>query len=134
MYQEEKVARDAYTVLSEKWGSRVFSNIKKSEQRHMDAIKRLLERHNIPIPAIEDETGVFENEDLQNLYNQLMEQGLSSEEEALKVGVAIEETDIADLEERMVGAPDEVVKVFKNLLRGSQNHLRAFNRTLERMQ
>ena len=133
MYQEEKVARDVYKSLNSKWKLKVFKNIQKSEQRHMDAIKNLLEKYNIPVPVIEDEVGVFENDDLQDLYNQLLEQGLESKEEALRVGVLVEETDIADLEERMVNAPSDIVKVFSKLLRGSQNHLRAFNRTLDRV-
>jgi hypothetical protein len=133
MYQEEKVARDVYTVLGKKWKLRVFKNIQRSEQRHMDAIRSLLEKYDLPIPAIDDEIGSFDNEDLQALYNQLVDLGLVSKEEALKVGVTVEETDIADLEERMQNAPDDVKKVFSHLLRASQNHLRAFNRNLDRL-
>jgi hypothetical protein len=133
MYQEEKVARDVYRVLGDKWKIRIFKNIQKSEQRHMKAIKSLLEKYNLPIPVIEDETGVFDNEDLQALYEGLVDRGLSSKEEALRVGILIEETDIADLEERIVDAPNKIKRVFSRLLKGSQNHLRAFNRVLDKL-
>lgn len=52
---------------------------------------------------------------------------------ALRVGAAVEEIDILDL----LGALDhtdkaDIVRVYENLLSGSENHLRAFVRTLER--
>ena len=42
MRQEEKLARDVYLILYEKWGLVIFSNIANSEQSHMNAIKTLL--------------------------------------------------------------------------------------------
>jgi len=132
MYQEEKLARDLYAALGEEWGSRIFSNIQRSEQRHMDAVRGLLEKYSVPVPVIEDTPGVFENEELQALYEQLLEQGSLSEKEALEVGVLVEETDMEDLNERMKGATDDMVAVFEKLLKGSENHLRAFNRNLDR--
>jgi len=133
MYQEEKVARDVYTALDDVYHQKVFANITKAEQKHMDQVKGLLESYGIPVPVIEDTQGVFENEELQSLYDALVVQGEQSQEEAYKVGVLIEETDIADLEERMMDAPDDVVKVFGHLLKGSENHLRAFNRQLDKV-
>jgi len=132
MYQEEKLARDLYAALGEEWGSRIFSNIQRSEQKHMDAVRGLLEKYSVPVPVIEDAPGVFENEELQALYEQLLEQGNLSEQEALEVGVLVEETDMEDLNERMEGATDDMVAVFEKLLKGSENHLKAFNRTLDR--
>ena len=42
---EEKLARDVYTVLGERWNARVFLNIKLSEQTHMEAVRRLLNKY-----------------------------------------------------------------------------------------
>ena len=54
-------------------------------------------------------------------------------EEALAVGVLIEETDIADLIERLAGleetAPD-VHNMYSHLLTGSEHHLAAFQSLL----
>jgi hypothetical protein len=36
MREEEKLARDVYIALYEKWGLRTFLNIAESEQQHMD--------------------------------------------------------------------------------------------------
>ncbi len=131
MYQEEKVARDVYRKLGDIWGERVFLNIQNAEQRHMDSIRGLLEKYNIPVPVIDDTEGQFENGELQGLYDMLVAQGENSLIDALNVGVLVEETDIADLQARMGGVPDDVQAVYESLLNGSYNHLRAFNRVLD---
>ena len=133
MYQEEKVARDVYKTLGDTWGLRLFYNIQNSEQQHMDAIKLLLEKYSLPVPVVEDTVGVFENEELQSLYDQLIEQGKASLEDALNVGVLVEETDIADLETRMTDVPDDIKAVYETLSKASYSHLNAFSRVLERM-
>jgi hypothetical protein len=131
MFQEEKLARDVYIALGEMWEQRTFLNIQKAEQSHMDAIKRLMEKYHVRIPVDEDALGEFSDENLQNLYNQLIEQGSDSLEEALEVGVLIEETDIDDLKERRKEAPRNIRRVYNKLLRGSYRHLDAFNRALD---
>lgn len=129
---EEKLARDVYIVLGDKWNARVFLKIKLSEQTHMDAVKRLLDRYGISDPLLSDEVGVFPNEYFQNLYNELIEQGSVSLIEALKVGVKIEELDIKDLEYQLVNVVDnpDIIRVYTNLKKGSINHLKAFTRNL----
>ena len=132
MREEEKLARDVYINLYERYGIKVFNNISKSEQTHMDAIKYLLEKYSIDDPVETDVKGVFKNQELQILYNQLIEQGNKSEIDALKSGALIEEVDINDL----INAIDEDVDnvdielVYNNLLKGSENHLRAFVKNL----
>jgi len=62
----------------------------------------------------------------------LIEMGEQSLADALKVGAAIEEIDILDLEEALEFVQDpSVQRVYENLLKGSENHLRAFTSTLE---
>jgi hypothetical protein len=129
---EEKLARDVYTVLGDKWNARVFLNIKISEQTHMDAIKRLLIKYNITDPLITDEVGIFPDEDFQNLYNELVLKGNQSLKDALLVGVEIEELDIKDLDFQLTNVVDspDIIRVYTNLKFGSLNHLAAFNRNL----
>ena len=134
MYEEEKLARDVYITLGNIWNTRVFSNIQNSEQRHMNSVKYLLNKYNVEVPVLSDDIGVFVNEEIQALYNELVEKGKESLKDALEVGVIIEETDIADLEEKKVGATADIQRVFDNLLKGSYNHLRAFNRNLQRVE
>ncbi|MCB9288908.1 MAG: DUF2202 domain-containing protein [Lewinellaceae bacterium] len=133
MREEEKLARDVYLGLYELWDYKVFSNIARSEQRHMDAVLCLIERYGLADPAEGKGIGEFEDSHLGGLYATLMAQGRESLEAALKVGAAIEDLDISDLQEN-IGNPDvdndDVLAVFNNLTKGSRNHLRAFTRSL----
>lgn len=133
MREEEKLARDVYLTLYDLWGVSVFDNIAGSEQTHMDALLTLLERYGLDDPAAGLGIGEFANSDLQALYNQLVAQGSQSLVEALRVGAAIEEIDILDLQEYM-GETDnpDIQQVYQSLTKGSENHLRAFVSVLER--
>jgi len=125
MREEEKLARDVYNALYTFWGQPTFQNIATSEQAHMDEIKLLLDRYSLADPALEP--GSFSDPNLQALYDQLLAQGSISLVEALKVGAAIEEIDILDLEERLVSTDNaDIQQVFNNLMMGSYNHLNAF--------
>jgi hypothetical protein len=126
MREEEKLARDVYLVLYDRWRLAIFSNISQSEQTHMDAIKTLLDRYGLPDP-VTAEVGEFSDRALQKLYDDLIAQGSISEVEALKVGVTIEETDIDDLNTAIATTIRKDIKtVYGNLLQGSLNHLKAF--------
>ena len=131
--EEEKVARDVYLTLYETWDSQVFSNIARSEQSHMNAVKTLLDRYDIADPAAGTDIGQFTNPDLQALYDDLTAQGQISLAEALRVGALIEEVDIADLIEELAAVEhSDIQRVYGQLLQGSENHLRAFVSNLER--
>jgi len=83
-------------------------------------------------PAKDKANGEFSNPDLQALYDELIAQGSLSLTDALKVGAAIEEIDILDLEEYIDQTNDtEITMSYQNLLEGSYNHLRSFVRLLE---
>lgn len=132
MREEEKLARDIYLSLYNTQGLRVFNNIANSEQQHMYAVKVLLDFYEIDDPVSEDVLGKFQNSDLQNLYDVLLQQGNESQIEALKVGAAIEEIDVLDLE-KIIEDPEtnsDIQTVYGNLKKGSENHLRAFVRNL----
>lgn len=130
LIEEEKLAHDVYTVMYQKYGALVFGNILKSEETHQGRVLTLLQARNIADPRSE-ELGVFKNQELQTLYNQLIEQGNKSEVEAYKVGVIIEEKDIADISEQLATATEQdVISTLEDLRRGSESHLRAFNRQL----
>ncbi len=129
MREEEKLARDVYLALYDKWQLPVFQNIARAEQMHMDAIGNLIAGFGLddPVAQTQDQRGVFVNADLQNLYNQLVSQGSASEVDALKVGATIEDLDIKDLDDALARTEnDSVVTVFQNLKRGSEAHMRAF--------
>ncbi len=132
MREEEKLAHDVYVTLSEQWDLRVFNNIARAEQQHTDAVAYWLEYYDLSDPTVGFEFGEFDNDDLQALYDKLVAQGSQSVADALKVGSAIEEIDILDLQERLeVTDNSALVRLFENLERGSENHLRAFVQNLD---
>ena len=130
MREEEKLARDVYTALGEQWGTQIFTNIAASEQRHMDQVATLLGTYGIEDPAAGNGPGEFTDPDLQALYDRLVAQGSTSLTDALGVGKAIEELDIADLKASATSAED-VQAVWDRLEAGSNNHLRAFESQLD---
>jgi len=133
MREEEKLARDVYLRLYDLWNINIFKNIAASEQTHTDAIKALLDSYSLDDPMSNDENGVFANDDLQALYNQLVDQGSQSLEDALKVGAAVEEIDILDLEKYIAQTDNaDIQMVYENLLKGSRNHLRSFAETIQK--
>ncbi len=129
--EEEKLARDVYLALNDIWQYRVFENIARSEQQHMDSMLSLIDRYNLEDPALTP--GKFTDPELQALYDTLVERGAESLEEALLVGALIEEVDIEDLVVDMAAADNEDIDaIYDSLLRASYNHLRAFVSQIDR--
>ena len=132
MREEEKLARDVYNTLGEKWGMQIFTNIAKSEQTHTDAIKVLLDRYEIEDPVKNDSVGVFTSLELNGLYQNLLEQGNLSLLDALTVGAIVEDLDIKDLNELSAKTDNaDIITTYNNLNKGSRNHLRAFMRLIK---
>jgi hypothetical protein len=126
MREEEKLARDVYIKLYEKWNVPIFSNISNSEQTHTDSVKFLIDRYGLNDPSV-NEVGKFTNSTLQALYDSLLEKGNNSLEDALIVGATVEEVDIIDLKEAISHTDKADIKtVYENLMKGSRNHLRSF--------
>jgi hypothetical protein len=128
MREEEKLARDSYLTLYDQWHLAIFYKISNSEVMHMSKVKDLLDRYGLPDPAAGNPVGVFTNPILQQLYNDLMAQGSQSSMEALRVGVTIEEVDIADLQKYLaLTNKADIINVYAMLMNGSYRHLDAFN-------
>ncbi|MCB9419080.1 MAG: DUF2202 domain-containing protein [Ardenticatenaceae bacterium] len=133
MREEEKLAHDVYIALYSIWGMNLFQNIAASEQTHTDSVLALLNTYGLTDPVGSNPAGVFVNADLQALYDQLVASGSQSLADALRVGAAIEEIDILDLDKAIAETGQaDIVQVYQSLRAGSENHLRAFVSTLER--
>ncbi len=132
--EEEKLARDVYKTLGDLWGINSFNNIASSEQQHMDTMARQLENYGLEDPVKDDTVGVFTNPELADLYQQLVERGSQSPQEALQVGAYIEELDMLDLQQAIDEAADQpaLVSSYENLLKGSRNHMRSFVGQIEK--
>ena len=110
----------------------IFGNISESEQRHMDAVRSLIEKYGLVDPVANDEVGEFTNTDFAEFYKKLVEDEEINYCDALQVGIDIEVLDIEDIEIALndVEARD-VNRVLNNLLNGSYNHLNAFTSQYE---
>jgi len=128
MIEEEKLAGDIYDALYQQTGLQVFDRIGDSEDQHLSTLLQQAQiaglnlDHILALPE-----GQYSNPELQTLYDTLLASGSVSVTAALEVGVAIEQTDIADLQlalADLVGTP--LGTAYANLSSGSANHLAAF--------
>ncbi len=126
MREEEKMARDVYLKFNRDYGQTVFSNIASSEQTHMDAVLNLMNIYNVDDTSTGVE-GTFNNSELQDLYDALIEMGSTSLEDAYLASALIEETDIRDLDEFSAGiTATDILATYEKLNCGSRNHLRSY--------
>ncbi|MFZ1527221.1 MAG: DUF2202 domain-containing protein [Ferruginibacter sp.] len=135
MWQEEKLARDAYDFMYSRYQTNPFGNIRHSERRHMHEMENLLEKFGVKDASQADTAaGKFSDTSLAMLYKTCISKSSLSMKEALSGGALIEETDIKDLQLRISHTSNkEIIASFQYLLMGSENHLRAFNRRLGNM-
>lgn len=131
MYEEEKLASDVYKTLYDKWKTPAFSNIYNTELRHQQAVKELINTYGI---AVDDKLpiGEFDDEHLQQAYDDLIKKGMQSEENALIVGAYVEELDIQDLNRLLKhDNPADIASTYEWLNMGSRNHLRGFVNSMQ---
>lgn len=131
--EEERMARDLYDALGEAHdGLMPFERIEVSEQRHRDAVARLITLKGGTLPA-EEIPGVYENAEIQQLYDDWLARGLTSPQEAFQVGIELEIADIDHLRSTIEELDDaDVDRVLGHLLSASENHLAAFEKAANR--
>lgn len=128
MVEEEKLAKDVYNEMYNMWGLLIFYNIYLSEIQHENAISRLFEKYDLTNPNDSNLPGEYDNEELQQLFDDLIEQGSASVKEAIAVGVQIELKDLEDIQYYLdyIVESKDIERVYENLLAGSEIHLAAF--------
>ncbi len=136
MREEEKMARDIYQSLNEKWDQVPFSHISESEIYHMSKMKLLIDKFQLtdPVTKNEDKRGAFENASLKKLYDELLSSGNTSMEAAFRAGARVEEVDIRDLKTELAKSGNADIKsTYVYLIQASEHHLNAFVQNLKRM-
>ncbi|NPA67528.1 MAG: DUF2202 domain-containing protein [Chlorobi bacterium] len=129
--EEEKLARDVYLYAADKYNFFTFNNISKSEQQHMTQVLNILTAYGLNDPASESR-GVFNNKELQEIYDNLTAKVDNSLLDALITGAIIEDLDIHDIKTFISRAENpEVIDMYKRIVCGSRNHMRAFNAQLK---
>lgn len=154
MGNEERLAYDVYNTLDEQYPNvKQFKNIAtNSEYQHITAVQALVQKYKlnddvnftnvdleplgyINTPIEEMQAGTYDISVIQELYDNLVAQGSTSETEALRVGCIIEVVDIMDLDADIILAEDanalDLVTVFNFLRNGSYNHYWAFDGALK---
>jgi hypothetical protein len=137
MREEERLSRDIYRTMADKWGLIVFTNIARSEDKHMLAVKHLLDKYEVADPVKDDEqtatTGDdFTNDNLGDLFDEFKQRGMNSMMEALQVGGEIEEIDLRDLLFEIDQTDnDDIISTYEHLVCGAFIHLRAYVRQIE---
>ena len=131
LLEEEKLARDIYILFDEIWGLNQFRNIKNSEEAHIGYVSTVLDMYKIEYELLP--IGEFKNIEIQGLYDSLALEGKKSSLHALMVGAFIEDLDISDLNVLLESATkDTLIDLYTRLLCGSKNHMRAFNKGIEK--
>ena len=120
--QEEYLARDVYTAVIATFGNiRPFTTIVKSEEQHIAALTALFTKYQLAVPA-----------DTQAARTSTLMAGVTTVQDALKLGITVEKEDIA-LYDGLVKNVDnqDILQVFGNLETAStKNHLVAFETVL----
>ena len=131
LLEEEKLARDVYVYLGDRYNHQIFKNIANSEQTHMNSVIQIMEDYGIAV-EYSNEAGVYYNNQIQNLYDELIAKGNISHVDALTVGATIEDLDISDLiQSREQTENQDLLQLYDKLQCGSENHMRAFYSQLQ---
>jgi len=132
LYEDEILAHDLYVELGKIHpGIRPFQNIPQSEARHRQVMAGILEKEGIALPK-PPEGRKFITEGLDKTYHDWLEEGRKSEMDACRVGVRLEDHDIAELRAAVKDFADHAAAL-AGLESASNNHLRAFHRNLTRL-
>lgn len=128
MIEEEKLAGDVYEAFHEMYGLNIFKNIGASEDNHFNALIGQAQALGLDTDQfVFAEAGQFDDPELQELYDTLVQTGSVSLTSALEVGVAIETKDMVDIAAAIEDVEGtSLAGVYENLLAGSENHLVAF--------
>jgi hypothetical protein len=126
---EEKLAHDVYAALAEQYDARQFANVARSEANHLAGMRAILDTMDVADPTAGDDPGIFDDPQLQQMYDDYVARGSDSLAAAAAVGIAIEEADLVELSAALEIAPDEhATTVLERQLESSQRHLAAFQR------
>lgn len=119
--QDEYLARGEYLAIMDKFGSqRPYSNIATSEERHLEYLKEVYHSYGLDFPEDTSDGHVI-------IPDSLLQ--------AAQTGVQAEIDNIAMYELFLsYELPDNVYDVFLALMKGSESHLLAFEKQVNRLQ
>lgn len=118
--QDEYLARGEYAVIIEKFGSeKPYSNIILAEEKHITSLKEIYAAYDMPLPEDTSAGHMIEPKDLL---------------EAAKTGVQAEIDNIAMYNLFLsYELPEDIREVFNSLEKGSESHLLAFQKQVDKL-
>ncbi|MCB0645205.1 MAG: DUF2202 domain-containing protein [Saprospiraceae bacterium] len=124
IFEQEKMARDVYTQIGEKFGIKILKNAAIGKQKQMSQILDLLALNQANI-AFDDAQGVFRNAELTEHYNAFLAEGLGSLNNAFRVGAKMEDYNIYQIDKVLSSTTnDKLVLLFSKLSCSSGNELK----------
>jgi len=130
LYEDEILALDLYVALGKIHPDiRPFQNIPRSEAMHRETMAGILKAEGIELPK-PPEGKRFVSEGLDETFAKWLAEGVKSEADACRVGVRLEDHDIAELRKAQAGFPKHK-ETLAALEAASNNHFRAFHRNLK---
>lgn len=126
--EEERMSRDLYAALAKAHAdARPMSKITTSEARHYDAVGALLDRYDVSDPSAGRSAGSYASPEIQKMYDAWYAKGKASLNAAYRVGVEVEQWDIAGLQKDVAATSQTDVKqLYTHLLTSSEHHLSAY--------
>lgn len=129
MAAEEKLAHDVYSTLAKRVDLRPLDRIARSETQHLSLVRTAMAANGVSDQTAGDGVGIFDDPNVQRLYDRLVAQGSAGATAATAVGVVIEQMDIDELDKALAASlPADVESTLDTLRSGSERHLAAFSR------
>lgn len=130
LYEDEILAHDLYIALGKVHPDiRPFQNIPRSEAMHRETMAGILKAEGLALPK-PPEGKRFVSEGLDEIFAKWLAEGVKSAADACRVGVRLEDHDIAELRKAQEGFPKHK-ETLSSLVAASNNHFRAFHRNLK---
>ena len=124
--EEEKMIRDLSYNFSDKYEDKIFEDIYKAENSHIDPVQKIVRDYNLDDPSSKKDVGEFHNPQIRMIYDELLKQGQKDKVSAYKALLQALERNISNLNENIDKTDkDGILFLFRNLRRSSKNHMKS---------
>jgi hypothetical protein len=127
--EEEKMAHDLYMQFSQKWGIPTFYNFSRSKAKHLESTyDELFRPYNLEDPIQDLTIGTFTNPEIKAMYEDYLEKGFRSPQDAIEVVMMILDMDLLHRAAGLAfGQDEEFLEVFEHRTMAAENQIRAMH-------
>ncbi len=133
LIENEKLLRDYFNVMYNKYNLSLFQNVAKSEQSHLNFLAVKFLRYDLKNPTEEKPAGEYVNPELQQTYDIMIAKGETNIYAALLAGSSKVKEDVEDIPlmiDQFEGNAD-IVLIFSNILIESQKNREVLEQELK---